>query len=168
MSRRHAASFRVLPALAVGLAAFALGGADCLSLLGGEERARCEEVCAKEGECGLRTESACLAALCDTDGFKVVAGDAPADGGVAAPEHDLAGLDANDCERTAADCGELSLCVCPDACARVDECTGDPDATCLNTCETLIEQDPEGGFQENRCKMESSCADLPACSSVAG
>lgn len=157
-----------MPALAVGLAALALGGADCLSLLGGEERAECEEVCAKEAECGVRTEAACLASLCDVDGFRVVGDSAPTDGGVSDDAHDLATLDANLCERTAADCAALVLCVCPDACARVDECTGDPDATCLNTCETLLEQDPEGGFQESRCKMESSCADLPACSSVSG
>lgn len=147
-------------ALAVALAALPLSGSACLALLGGDERADCEEVCAKEGECGMRTEAACLASLCDTEGFKVV--DAAADA------HDLASLDANDCERTAEDCAALVLCVCPDACARVDECTGDPDATCLNTCETLIEQDPAAGFQENRCKMESACADLPACSSVGG
>lgn len=156
-----------MPALAVGLASLALGGADCLSLLGGEERAECEEVCAKEAECGLRTEAACLASLCDVDGFRVVADGAGADGGTGG-DHDLASLDANQCERTAADCGDLALCACPDACARVDECTGDPDASCVNTCETLIEQDPAGGFQENRCKMESSCADLPACSAIAG
>lgn len=156
-----------MPALAVALLAWPLSGSVCLDLLGGEERAECEEVCAKEAECGLRTEAACLAALCDADGFRVVGDGAPADGGVG-DTHDLATLDANDCERTAPDCAELALCACPDACARVDECTGDPDAACLNTCETLLEQDPEGGFQENRCKMESSCADLPACSSVSG
>lgn len=141
----------------VALAALPLSGAECLSLLGDdEERQECEAVCAKEDTCGLRTEAACLASLCDADGFKVVDS--------AATAHDLATLDANQCETTAADCAELVLCVCPDACARVDECTGDPDATCLNTCETLIEQDPEAAFQENRCKMESACADVPACS----
>lgn len=149
-----------MPALAVALATLPLSGSVCLSLLGGEERVACEEVCAKEDECGLRAEAACLAALCDAEGFRVI--DAEAN------PYDLADLDANQCERTAADCSELALCVCPDACAHVDACTGDADATCQDTCETLIEQDPAASFQENRCKMESACADLPACSSVGG
>ena len=144
----------------MALSVLPLSGSVCLALLGDDERATCEEVCAKEDECGMRTEAACLAALCDAEGFKVVDADTT--------PHDLADLDANDCERTAGDCSELVLCVCPDACARVDECTGDPDATCQNTCETLLEQEPEAGFQENRCKMESACADVPACSSVGG
>ncbi len=145
-----------MAALAVALAALPLQGAACLDFLSDDERDACEAVCAKQDGCGLRSAAACLASLCDEDGFKVV--DAGGDA------HDLATLDANRCEEDAADCSEVALCVCPDACARVDECTGDPDTTCVNTCETLVEQDPEAAFQENRCKMESACADVPACS----
>ncbi len=145
-----------MSALAVAFATLPLSGSACLSLLGDDEREQCEQVCAKEAACDLRGEAACVASLCDAEGFKVVDADGDA--------HDLAALDANQCEQDAEDCAELALCACPDACARVDECTGDPDATCVNTCETLIEQAPAAAFQENRCKMESACADVPACS----
>lgn len=131
------------------------------------ERKECEEVCAAEAACELgRTEPECLAALCDVGGFKIVV-EAPSDAGPAAPDADLQDLTANACMRAAQDCQELLLCSCPDACARVDECTGSPDAACLDNCENLLEQDP-ALYLENRCKMESTCADLAVCGVVAG
>lgn len=154
--RRHAL------VLAVVLAALPLSGADCLrSGDDGEERAECEAVCAAEAQCDLgRDAAACLLALCVEDGFKVVAAD-PETGAAA----DLQALAANDCMKAATDCAALALCSCDDACARVDECTGSSDAACTDNCEVLLEQDTSL-YLENRCKMESTCADLAACGQV--
>jgi hypothetical protein len=166
--RRHRSTpgaVLVGPAL---LALLPLMGSTCIGGDPSGERRACEEVCAAEAACDLgRSEAACLAALCDENGFKIVleAEDTP-DAGPAG-ESDLQDLVANDCMRAATDCEELVLCSCPDACARVDECTGSADAACTNTCESLLEQDLTL-YLENRCKMESSCADLAACGSVSG
>lgn len=138
-------------------------GASCISGTPEDpaaERKECEAVCAVEAECELRTEDACLAALCDETGFRTVTdGDA---------EIDLLALSSNDCLREAADCAAAVLCSCPDACARVDECTGAEDPACEDTCGVLVEQDPGATYTENRCKMESTCGDLPACGAVSG
>jgi hypothetical protein len=165
--RRHAAAR--LAAFSVVLAALPLSGAECLGALGGadEERVSCEAVCAAEAQCELgRDEAACLAALCAEDGFRVLSDEALPDAGpaVAAPE-DLESLSANDCMKAAEDCATLALCSCEDSCARVDDCTGSPDAACVDNCELLLEQDPSL-YLENRCKMESTCADLAACGQV--
>lgn len=115
-------------------------------------------MCAAEAQCELgRSEAACLSALCDDEGFKVVAdGETPAD---------LQTLSANDCMKAATDCAELVLCSCDDACARIDDCTGGNEAGCADDCEVLLEQDTSL-YLENRCKMESTCADLAACGQV--
>lgn len=156
--RRHAAA-RLAPLCAV-LAALPLAGAECLGAwLGGsdEERDACVVVCAAEAQCELgRDEAACLAALCAEDGFRVLDDEMPAD---------LEALSANDCMKAAADCAALALCSCDDSCARVDECTGSADAACIDNCELLLEQDTSL-YMENRCKMESTCADLAACGQV--
>lgn len=109
----------------------------------------CEDLCEIEDECGLRAFDACMAARgCDDDG----------DGG--AP---LASGDADACMLAVDNCADVALCTCDDACARVDECTGSPDPSCAGTCESLVEQDVVGTFQENRCRIESTCEDLALC-----
>lgn len=154
--------------LGLALALVPLLGADCVGTLEpSAERRECEEVCAAEASCDLgRTQEECLAALCDFAGFKIVAEPA-SDAGLVAHDLDLQDLSANECMRTAQDCQELLLCSCPDSCGRVDECTGSVDGACLDNCENLLAQDP-ALYLENRCKMESSCADLAACGVVSG
>jgi hypothetical protein len=136
-------------------------GASCIGGLDPEaERKECEEVCAAEAQCEFRSETDCLAALCAEDGFRSFD---DADGTV-----DLQNLDANACMKDAEDCGALAACSCGDSCARVDECTGSEDATCEDNCNVLLEQAPDATYTENRCKMESTCEDLPTCGGVSG
>jgi hypothetical protein len=163
--RRHSAPLVVVLA---ALATVPLMGSDCLGDIDpGAERQECEQVCASEDECGVRPEADCLAALCSPTGFKTFEEPSGDDVDAGVVDVDLQDLSSNDCERTATDCAELILCSCPDACARVDTCTGSADATCVDTCENLLENDPSL-YLENRCKMESACADLAACGSVSG
>jgi hypothetical protein len=138
-------------------------GADCLGDDGDTDggpadRKSCEDVCDAEAQCSVRSKADCEAALCSDTGFKTVdSGD---------DETDLAELSSNDCEKTAEDCGALVKCSCPDSCARVDQCTGSSDASCVDDCDTLIEAESDFSvYLENRCKMESACADLAACGS---
>ncbi len=147
--------------------ALPLSGSNCLDEGGGPSAARqqCEAVCDAEGQCNdadpsiARSKAACLAALCTADGFNTVP-----DGDNSL---DLATLAANDCERTATDCAELLLCSCPDSCARTDQCTGEQTSSCVDDCENVLAQDPSL-YAENRCKMESTCADLAACGQASG
>lgn len=153
---------------------------------GGAERLACEELCALEAQCADvlgRTEEECLASLCDAYGFRVfeeaaspTEADEPSDAEGAAdtaPDApsgtvvDLEELGFIACAREAEDCQALALCACPDACARTDTCLGAPDPFCIDSCESLTAQDP-GFYEENRCKMESSCAELPTCGAVSG
>lgn len=144
-----------------------MAGAVCLPDPGdGEERKECEAVCAIEGQCAElgRSEADCLASLCDEEGFRRFEDDPDA----ATPSSvDLQDLSFIECAQAAEDCGALALCSCPDACTRVDDCSGSPDATCVDTCEGVLAQDPSL-YLENRCKMESTCADLAACGAVSG
>ncbi len=144
--------------LAALLAALPLSGAECVEgLSADEERADCEAVCAAEAQCDLgRDELTCRAALCADDGFQVIADDSPVD---------LQTLAANECMKAATDCAALALCSCADSCARVAECTGSAEPACLDNCEILLEQDTSL-YLENRCKMESACADLAVCGQV--
>lgn len=153
-------------ARAAALAGILTATAACEVPPGVTERQTCEEVCALEVQCADalgRTEEECLAALCDADGFRQIEDPVGGDGGVVVT--DLAGLTLIGCVQVAADCGALALCSCPDACSRVGTCTGAPDATCLETCNTLIAQDP-ALYLENQCKLGSTCADLAACGQV--
>jgi hypothetical protein len=110
----------------------------------------CDELCALEDECGLRGFDECLTQRgCD------------ADGGTPASSSS-----ADDCMLAVDNCADVALCTCDDACARVDECTGSPDPSCAGTCESLVEQDVVGTFQENRCRIESTCEDLALCGGV--
>lgn len=104
----------------------------------------CEELCALEDECGLRAYDDCVAASC-------------ADGGGRVPSA------ADECMLAVDNCAEVALCTCDDSCARLDECTGSPDPSCAGTCESLVEQDVVRTFQENRCRIESTCEDLALC-----
>ena len=137
-------------------------GADCLGDVPDDPEKACEAVCDAEDACHAqdatigRAKADCVAALCTGTGFKTV--------DTGANASDLSTLTSNDCESQATDCGALMKCSCPDSCAREDQCTGNPDASCVDTCDNLIENDTSL-YLQNRCKMESACADLAACGS---
>ncbi|MDP2340188.1 MAG: hypothetical protein Q8O67_04455 [Deltaproteobacteria bacterium] len=138
-------------ALQMGAGAFVgvvLAGADCL----GDEPVVCRANCAIEVECTFRTLEACEAASCDP-----LTGN-PTDAVVDA------------CLAAAPDCLEAAACACDGGCGRIDACSGaEPDATCVGTCDTLVEQEPAQTYLENRCRIDAAeCADLAACSSVSG
>lgn len=143
-------------------------GADGASCFGAsandiaEEKKACAAHCAVEVECGLRSEADCLAAVCDDAGFVVVSGtNISGDDGV-----DLQTAPVTDCMKSAADCAQAVLCTCPDSCERTAVCLGSDDAECENTCGALVEQAPGDTYLENRCKLESTCDDLPTCGGV--
>lgn len=105
----------------------------------------CALACTVEETCGFRAMASCVADSC------------------ARGEDRVAG-DGDDCLTAAGDCGAAALCACPGGCAKLDECAGSEDPTCDDTCTTLVGQEPVPTFQENRCKIESSCEDLALCS----
>jgi hypothetical protein len=124
------------------------GAADCLDALG--DSPTCQANCAVEVECGFRTEAACEAASCNPVTGAVLNGS----------------LDA--CLGAASDCLEAAACPCDGGCAKIEDCSGSPDPTCEADCDTLVDQAPEATYQENACRIESSCEDLAVCSSVSG
>jgi hypothetical protein len=157
--RRHC----VLLATCCGLlAALPLMGSTCLGPGGdgtdagpGGSRADCEALCDVESQCNLgRDKATCIAAICTDTGFKTIDTGADAE--------DLGTISSTDCEKTAADCGALAKCSCPDACSREATCTGGDNASCVDDCDNLIQTDTSL-YLENRCKIESACADLAAC-----
>lgn len=132
-------------------------GAACLDEipLGTSE---CEELCEIEELCGLRSYSACTTERC---------GEAGATRGGAADDCMLSIVEASEASDAGGfDCTELVFCTCDDSCGSVDACTGSSDPACGSTCETLVEQDPVATYQENRCRIESSCEDLALCGGV--
>ena len=131
-------------AVAVVVLGALTSASDCL------DATKCEANCAIEVECGFRTQAACEAASCN-----------PVTGAVS-----NGSLDA--CLGAAANCLEAAACPCSGGCAKVDECSGSPDPTCEANCDTLVDQAPEATYQENACRIESSCEDLAVCSSVSG
>jgi hypothetical protein len=120
------------------------GASDC------PDAPKCEANCDVEDECGFRTLAACEAASCSS----------------------ITGAVLNDsldaCLGAAENCLEAAACPCSGGCAKVDECGGSPDPTCEADCDTLVDQAPEATYQENACRIESSCEDLAVCSSVSG
>lgn len=118
----------------------------CELLLGevSPEPSACEELCAIEDDCELRSYDDCVAQSCDDAGTR-------------------AGSDADECMLAVENCADVALCTCDDSCSKLDECTGSPDPSCAETCESLVEQDVVGTFQENRCRIESTCDELPTC-----
>lgn len=118
--------------------------ADCLG------DTSCNANCDIEVECGFRSLEACEAASCD-----VVTG---------AVVH--TGLDA--CLAAAADCLEAAACACDDGCDKTAECTESPDANCVSTCDTLVEQEPKETYLENVCKLGASCEEQATCGGVSG
>lgn len=105
----------------------------------------CEAACSVEESCGFRATADCVLASCTPSGARLVD-------------------DGDDCLAAAADCAAAALCACPGGCAKLDECAGDEDPACEDTCTTLVGQEPVATFQENRCRIESSCDDLALCS----
>lgn len=150
----RATSLSVLARGALLLVLLWVPGCELLPWLGGgppPPPGECEALCELEDECGLRSYAACVSARrCDAE--------ADADGGAPVPL-----TDADDCMLAVENCADVALCTCDDACARIDECTGSPDPSCAGTCESLVEQDVVGTFQENRCRIESTCEDLALC-----
>ena len=116
---------------------------------GPDEGHPCADLCDIEVQCGFRSLSECEAQSCDGD--------------TRIP------TDSDDCIAAATDCAEVALCSCDDACLRVDDCTGSDDGACDADCETLVEQDPENTYRENRCLVETeACEDIATCGGVAG
>jgi hypothetical protein len=115
----------------------------------GDDPPPCRANCDIEDACGLRSFEDCEAAACDPTG---------------APIH--RGLDA--CLGAATDCLEAAACACDDGCSKIDRCAGSPDPECVSRCDALVEQDGEGTYRENVCRIDASCEDLAACSSVSG
>lgn len=109
----------------------------------------CRANCDIEDECGFRSLEDCEEAACDATG---------------APIH--RGLDA--CLGAAEDCLEAAACACDDGCDKIDDCAGSPEPECVSRCDELVEQDGEGTYRENVCRIDASCEDLAACSSVSG
>lgn len=107
----------------------------------------CEDLCAIEDECGLRSFDDCMAESCGDAGVR-------------------SGSDADECMLSVDNCADVALCTCDDSCAKLDECTGSPDPSCAETCESLVEQDVVGTFQENRCRIESTCEELALCTGL--
>jgi hypothetical protein len=105
----------------------------------------CADACTVEDQCGFRPLVECIGKSCKTDGARTID-------------------EGDDCLTAATDCAAAAACACPGGCAKLDECAGSEDATCADTCTTLVGQEPEDTFRENRCKIESSCADLALCS----
>jgi hypothetical protein len=135
--------------LATVLATLALGtAADCLGTL--TETPACKANCDVEAECGFRTKEACEAASCN-----------PVSG-------DVLFSDVDACLAAAGDCQEAAHCACDDGCAKTAECLESEDAECVNTCETIVDQQPSATYLENRCKIESSCDEQAACGAVSG
>ena len=126
----------------------ALSGASCL----GDDPPECKANCAIEVECGFRTLEACVATSCE-----------PLTGTITAPDVDA-------CLLAAPDCLEAAACACDGGCARIDECSeAEPDPTCVDTCDALVEQETTQTYLENRCRIDANeCGDLAACSSVSG
>jgi hypothetical protein len=135
--------------LATVLATLALGtAADCLGTL--TETPACKANCDVEAECGFRTKEACEAASCN-----------PVSG-------DVLFSDVDACLAAAENCLEAAGCACDDGCAKTAECVQSPDPDCVSTCDTLVEQQTEATYLENRCKIESSCDEQAACGAVSG
>jgi hypothetical protein len=132
---------------ALVLMALVTSASDCLDDI---EPPPCQANCAIEAECEFRSLEDCEAAACE-----------PLTG---APIN--VGLDA--CLGAATDCLEAAACACPDGCGQIDECAGEADPSCVENCDTLVEQLPVETYLENLCRIESSCEDLALCSSVQG
>ena len=136
--------------LAVSLC-FAFGSAS--SCLGDDppEPVECRANCAVEAECGFRTEDECKKTSCDNEG-------APKDPA------------ADSCLADAANCLEAAACACDGGCAAIDLCAegGEENPSCVSDCDVLVEQLTTETYLENRCRIESDCADIATCSSVAG
>ena len=114
------------------------------------EPSPCQANCAVEVECGFRSLAQCEQASCNVAGTPT-----------------NIGLDA--CLGAATDCLEAAACACDVGCERIVACSGSPDPECVSTCDTLVEQgDGDSAYRENVCRIESSCEDLAACSSVSG
>lgn len=103
----------------------------------------CDELCFLEDDCGLRSYDACVSESC-VGLFRTPS-------------------TADECMLVAEDCAEVAACTCAGSCAQLDACTGSFDAACESDCEVLLEQQPIETFQENRCRIESSCEELAAC-----
>ena len=144
---------RGLRALALVLTALGVMAADASSCLDEDppEPAACRANCDIEAECDLRTLEACQAASCDPQ---------TGDPLFTAPDACLA---------NAENCLEAAACACDGGCAKLDECSeGGSDPTCVGTCDTLVEQEPESTYREQRCRLESSCEDIAVCGAVGG
>jgi hypothetical protein len=137
--------------LATASATLMLGtAADCLDTITDQNNPECTARCDVEAECGFRTTDACEAASCDPISGEVLFADVDA------------------CLAAASDCLEAAACACSDGCAKTAECLQSEDADCVDTCDTLVEQQSSATYLENRCKIESSCDEQAACGAVSG
>lgn len=115
----------------------------------GARRVSCPAACALEAKCGLRDRAACLSSSCDPK-----------------TDNRVRILNRADfCVADAASCADAVVCTCEESCWRRGECAGDhaDDARCASTCAKLATQTPTPIYVENRCVLESACADIAAC-----
>lgn len=63
-------------------------------------------------------------------------------------------------------CLDAATCSCNESCWKRGECSGnhDGDSECEQTCATLVKQEGVARYRENRCVLESTCADIAVCS----
>jgi hypothetical protein len=112
----------------------------------GGTRVSCPAACEREAACGLRDLSACLERSCDGPVRK---------------------LSTSDFELVrSGNCAAVALSPCSEACWKKGECSKDHsgDSACTAACRSLVKQLPAETFREQRCVLESACADLPLCS----
>jgi hypothetical protein len=143
MKPRHTLTRVVVGLVLLGTA---LGGCDFLF-----EPTACEAVCALEAECSFRSEEQCLRQRCDREGeFQNTEVNANADA----------------CSLAAETCLDLVVCTCEPSCEVLTECgisDVDGEDECTNTCVGLTDSVPIVTYEENRCRLESSCATLARC-----
>jgi hypothetical protein len=139
---------------AVALVGVFASGSSCLDLLLDDgEAPPCEAACDLVAFCEFRSQSACEAAMCDPETGEVLAGV----------------RDLDDCLKGTDDCLVAAGCGCDSGCDRIDDCAGERDPTCVETCDTLVEQEPVARYRDNECRLTAeSCDDLAVCGSLDG
>ncbi|MFZ9888047.1 MAG: hypothetical protein ACO3JL_11140 [Myxococcota bacterium] len=113
-----------------------------------DSAADCRGLCQLEDDCGLRSLADCMSQSCDAEGMRRMKSAA------------------DECMQVAETCAEVALCTCASSCSAVDVCAGAADPSCEPSCEVLVEQDPIVTFQENRCRIEATCEELPLCGAM--
>jgi hypothetical protein len=126
----------------VGVAVVVAITASCSGLFDDED---CPAACAVEVECGFRTEAACEETCTARGGF----------------EHPSS---ADACIIAASDCAAVVECTCFPSCDQLAACgIESDDDDCTETCRGLVESVPILTYEENRCRIESTCETIVQC-----